>query len=778
MHVFSLPRLICRLCLILLLAPCLLLARPAWALTPVTLQLKWTHTFQFAGYYAAQIRGYYREAGLDVTLREAQPGDDPLRAVLSGRAEFGVGTSSLLLARHRGAPVVVLAVIFQHSPLVLLSKSGGPSAGIHDLLDKRVMLEPQSDELLAYLQQEGISSRRITWLAHSYRPTALLDSGVDAVSAYSINEPYYLDQAGLQYQTFTPRSAGIDFYGDNLFTREALLNDSPEMVRAFRTASLRGWQYAMAHPEEIIQWLVNTYPGRHPADFHRHEARRMAPLLRTDLVEVGYMNPGRWRHIADTYAELGLLPSQFSLKGFLYQTKPAIDWLWLGGALAVTAMIGGVALYIHRINRQLTRALATSQATLNALYASEARLRELNARDALTGLANRERLFEQLDTLLGAPQAQLAVLFIDLDGFKAINDQFGHAAGDQLLRVMAERMRASLPARALLARLGGAMSLWPYYPRPRTRPNTPSSCWPRWPPHCPPVTAPCRPASAWPVRQPTATTRKPWCNTPIWPCMPPSAMAAISCNAGRWPPWPGTEPHALPLPRQSGRRMLSALLPDCVPPMKNIADIRKDYASQTLDPDDCLAHPVAQFSRWLDDAIAADVPEPTAMLVSTVSPEGRPAARVVLLKGVEDNQLVFYTNYHSRKGQHLGHTPFIALTFFWPELERQVNIEGVVNRVADETSDAYFDSRPYKSRVGAWASEQSQPISGKEVVMARFARFAAQYLTHVPRPPHWGGFAVTPERMEFWQGRPSRLHDRVLYLPDGQGGWQKQRLAP
>lgn len=178
--------------------------------------------------------------------------------------------------------------------------------------------------------------------------------------------------------------------------------------------------------------------------------------------------------------------------------------------------------------------------------------------------------------------------------------------------------------------------------------------------------------------------------------------------------------------------------------MKNIADIRKDYASQTLDPDDCLAHPVAQFSRWLDDAIAADVPEPTAMLVSTVSPEGRPAARVVLLKGVEDNQLVFYTNYHSRKGQHLGHTPFIALTFFWPELERQVNIEGVVNRVADETSDAYFDSRPYKSRVGAWASEQSQPISGKEVVMARFARFAAQYLTHVPRPPHWGGLARIP----------------------------------
>lgn len=439
------------------LAACLwgLPVSPSSALTPVTLQLKWTHAFQFAGYYAAQMRGYYREAGLEVTLREARPGDDPLNMVLSGQAEFGVGTSSLLLARHRGAPVVVLAVIFQHSPLVLLSKSSDPAPDVHGLLGKRVMLEPQSDELLAYLQQEGIPSRRITWLAHSYLPTALLDPGVDAVSAYSINEPYYLDQAGLRYQTYTPRSAGIDFYGDNLFTRESLLAESPDMVRAFRAASLRGWQYAMAHPEDIVQWLVREFPGRHPADFHRYEARRMAPLLRPDLVEVGYMHPGRWRHIADTYAELGLLPRNFALKGFLYQIEQQPDLIWLALTLAAAAAVSAVALYIHRINRRLSRALATSQATLNALHASEARLRELNARDALTGLANRERLYQQLDERLRAPACRLAVLFIDLDGFKAINDTFGHAAGDQLLRVMAERMRASLPARALLARLGG-----------------------------------------------------------------------------------------------------------------------------------------------------------------------------------------------------------------------------------------------------------------------------------------------------------------------------------
>ena len=426
-----------------------------WALTPVTLQLKWTHAFQFAGYYAAQQQGYYRDAGLDVTIREARPGDDPLKQVMGGQAEFGVGASSLLLARHRGAPVVALAVIFQHSPLVLLSKTADADAGVHSLLDKRVMLEPQADELLAYLQQEGIPSRRITWLPHNYSPTALLDPNIDAVSAYTITEPYYLDRAGLRYYTYTPRAAGIDFYGDTLFTREGLVNDSPELVSAFRAASLRGWQYAMAHPEEIVQWLLRAYPGRHPAEFYRYEAQRMAPLLRADLIELGYMNPGRWRHIADTYAELGLLPRDFSLEGFLYQSRPQLDLSWLYLALAAVAGASGLAFYIHRINLRLARALAASQAALGALHRSEAQLRELSEQDSLTGLANRAKLFAQLNDMLNSPGGALAVLFIDLDGFKQVNDSLGHATGDALLCAAAQRMRASLPAHAMLGRLGG-----------------------------------------------------------------------------------------------------------------------------------------------------------------------------------------------------------------------------------------------------------------------------------------------------------------------------------
>lgn len=209
----------------------------------------------------------------------------------------------------------------------------------------------------------------------------------------------------------------------------------------------------------------------------------------------------------------------------------------------------------------------------------------------------------------------------------------------------------------------------------------------------------------------------------------------------------------------------------------DISRIRNEYSRASLGPDDCLPDPLAQFNRWLDEAIAAQVNEPTAMNVATVE-NGRPSARMVLLKGIEHGAFVFYTNYQSRKGSQIEANPFVALTLFWPELERQVRVEGRVQQVAPEVSDAYFASRPYQSRVGAWASEQSRPLDGTATLVARAATFAARYVTGVPRPPHWGGYAVTPDRIEFWQGRPSRLHDRVLYLLDHQGQWARQRLYP
>lgn len=357
---------VCRFLLALLLS-LLLPAGSAGALEKVSLQLKWTHAFQFAGYYAALEKGYYRDAGLDVQLLEATPGIDPVEAVLKDRAQYGVGTSSLLLARKASKPVVALAVIFQHSPLVMVAredKASKGTQGIHDLVGKRVMIEPQSDELVAYLKQEGVLLDHLRLLPHSFEPKDLIEGRVDAMSAYVSNELFYLDRANFSYQVYTPRTGGIDFYGDNLFTTEQELNAHPERVRAFREASLRGWQYAMQHPEEIADLIVSQYSSRHPRDFYLFEAQRMVALLRPDLIEVGYMSRGRWQHIANTYADLGLLPRDYKLDGFIYEPAVPLDLTRFYVALLLLATVSAIALYIHRINRRLSRALQESRDNL------------------------------------------------------------------------------------------------------------------------------------------------------------------------------------------------------------------------------------------------------------------------------------------------------------------------------------------------------------------------------------------------------------------------------
>ena len=209
----------------------------------------------------------------------------------------------------------------------------------------------------------------------------------------------------------------------------------------------------------------------------------------------------------------------------------------------------------------------------------------------------------------------------------------------------------------------------------------------------------------------------------------------------------------------------------------DLHDIREDYSKQALSEQECDADPVVQFEKWLDEAVRAQVNEPTAVNVAAVGEDGRPNSRMVLLKEVNKRGFVFFTNYLSRKGRSLSAHPFAALTFFWPELERQVRIEGRVEKLAAEASDEYFASRPYTSRIGAWASEQSSVIADKGVLIRRAAAIGLKHPLHVPRPPHWGGYLVVPDRMEFWQGRPSRLHDRICYRLLN-GAWLKERLAP
>lgn len=563
-----------------------LMASPAFALEKVTLQLKWTHAFQFAGYYAAQQQGYYRDAGLEVNIVEAAPDTDPVREVLEGKAQFGVGTSSLLLERAAGKPVVALAVIFQQSPYVIYARTDIRS--LNDLKGRRMMLEPQSDELLAYLKKENIPLENLEQIAHSFDPQDMIHGRIDAISGYISNQPYYFAQAQFPYQTFSPRSAGIDFYGDNLFTAEAELKARPERVKAFRTASLRGWQYAKEHRDEVIGLIASQYSKQHTRDYLRFESDQMIPLLQPNLIEIGYMNPNRWRHIADTYADIGLLPRNFSLQGFLYDaSKPNLTWFYraLLVALLLTALVGAVALYILRINRKLHHSLAELNAAQHALAKSEKHYRLLveNMRDVvwildpntlrfryvspsierlrgysaeevmrepldaaltpeyatkmkrqiqlnmaeflsgndpdkvyvediwqphkdgssvwteaiarfyrneetgqveihgvtrdiserkaaqekihhmamhdlLTGLPNRMLLNDRLQQALVAArrdEGRVALMFLDLDKFKQINDTLGHDVGDQLLQQAAARMQECVRESDTVARIGG-----------------------------------------------------------------------------------------------------------------------------------------------------------------------------------------------------------------------------------------------------------------------------------------------------------------------------------
>jgi diguanylate cyclase (GGDEF)-like protein/PAS domain S-box-containing protein len=558
----------------------LLGATTVHALESVTLQLKWTHAFQFAGYYAAIEKGFYEQAGLTVNLLEAAPGTDPVKVVVDGKADFGVGASSLLLERQAGVPVVALAVIFQHSPLVLVARQNQSLQSVHDLKGKRVMFEAQSAELKAYLRQERIDDVALQALPHSFNTRDLIEGRVDGMTAYSTNELFYLDIEGFAYQTYSPRAVGIDFYGDNLFTTERQIKANPARVAAFRAASLKGWQYAMAHPDEIIDLIMANYSKQHARAFYLFEAKQMVPLLQSNLVEVGYMNPGRWQHIAQTYATLGLLPRNVSLDGFLYDTTPPVSvWSpYFGGALALLLGMTLLANYIWRTNRRLAasldsqklvqqalsesqqlyqsilhaspdavvvsdlqgvirhvspvavtmmgcvtedqlvgrniaefrdpaeaqRAMANITAMFEGVYngaedyrlirldgslldteinaeivrdgqgqpsglifvvrdirerkKAEEHIRHMAQHDPLTGLPNRALFSDRLQRSIAnavRDNTGLALMFIDLDKFKPVNDTYGHGVGDLLLQDVAQRILQCLRDSDTVARIGG-----------------------------------------------------------------------------------------------------------------------------------------------------------------------------------------------------------------------------------------------------------------------------------------------------------------------------------
>jgi PAS domain S-box-containing protein len=334
-------------------------------LETIRLQLKWQHQFQFAGYYAAQELGYYKQAGLEVIIQEATESEASASKVINGDADFGIAMSDLVLHRMQGAPVVALATIYQHSPLVFLSSKETGISSIHDLVGKKVMIEAHAEELLAYLKSEGISLGQLNVQSHSFRADNLILGSVDVISAYSTDEPYALAEQGVAYNVFSPRSAGIDFYGDTLFTTEKYLQQHPERVKAFLQATVKGWEYALKNPEEIVDLILAKYSTRHSRKHLLFEARESQKLILPNIVEIGYMNHGRWHNIAKVYAAQGKIPADFSLDGFLYEKnyQPSLTKLYivLSVVFAVLTLAVLIALRFLSLNNALRRQIAKRQ---------------------------------------------------------------------------------------------------------------------------------------------------------------------------------------------------------------------------------------------------------------------------------------------------------------------------------------------------------------------------------------------------------------------------------
>jgi diguanylate cyclase (GGDEF)-like protein len=432
---------------------------------PVRLQLKWRHQFQFAGFYTALEKGYYREAGFAVTIIPATPGTDPVETVLRGEAEFGIASSELVLRYAKGDPVVVLASIFQHSPLTLFVRGDAGVNAVRDLAGRKVALASWETEIFAYLQREQVPLEGLHLTQHDYTVDTLVQGRVDALAGYETDESYYLQQSGGRYRQFTPRSSGVDFYGDTLFTTRALVARRPEWVQAFRAASLRGWEYALAHQEEIAALIHAKYAPDLPVEKLRFEAERMMPLVRSDLVEIGHTHAGRWQHIFDVYRELGLAPggADVDVPGLIYHSPRPADLRWLlwvlaAGALILTA-VTWVARRFYRVSGLLRQQLEENRRQLEENRRLQAELLALTIIDPLTGLSNRRHFDVVCATEWERARRDhrpLAVLFIDVDYFKSYNDFHGHRAGDDCLAAVGKAVGHSLQRPAdLAARYGG-----------------------------------------------------------------------------------------------------------------------------------------------------------------------------------------------------------------------------------------------------------------------------------------------------------------------------------
>ncbi|HRE16251.1 MAG TPA: ABC transporter substrate-binding protein [Rhodocyclaceae bacterium] len=445
----------------------LVLMSPAvQALEQVRLQLRWLHQFQFAGYYVALEKGYYRDAGLDVKILPGGPDvPRPVEEVLQGRADFAITGSGLVIEHMRGQPVVALAAIMQTSPIVWIVRGDSRIRTPQDLVGKKVMMmpPPESAELLTTFLQEGISLNRVSAQPTTFRIDDLINRRVDAYDGYISNEPFLLRERGVPYRVINPRDYDVNFYADVLMTNARLANDDPEKVRAFTDASLAGWRYALTHIDETVQLIHDRYAPDRSLAHLRYEAEEIRKLVMPELVQLGHMNPERWDYIARSYIKVGMAVGEPDLNAFLFDPRARelderLAWRVGLGSLLLVLLVAAVAVRYVRVSRALRHEVALRRQTEGELRESNEQLEALATTDRLTGIWNRRKFEMSIESEIGRAQrygGTFALLFFDIDHFKAINDSFGHAIGDEVLCEVASRVQAVLRDSDMLARWGG-----------------------------------------------------------------------------------------------------------------------------------------------------------------------------------------------------------------------------------------------------------------------------------------------------------------------------------
>ena len=422
----------------------------------VKVQLSWHHQFQFAGYYAAIAKGFYQNKGLDVELTPIQQGISPVTEVIENRAQFSQSGIGLLVDLAEGKKVSAIAATFQNSPIIFLTTEQNNIKTVQDIKNKRVMLSPgnQSLELLVLLQKFGLTNK-IDRLLSSFDINDLVKGNTDTFNAYLSNEPYQLELMGITPKIIDPKDYDIDFYGDVIFTTQAYIKENPEVVIAFREATLEGWRYAINHPEEIIQLILKDYKTTKTKDHLRFEANVIREIIMLDFVEIGHMNKNRWSRNLDQLKSIGLIKQPVNLDKFIYTPPQRINfsnylhWIVLS-IIAITIAILLLMYFSYINNRLRLEVKKRHKAEINALYKA--------THDPLTGLPNRYLFQDRLEQItLQKKRKNITplMIFMDLDNFKQVNDRFGHDKGDQLLVQTGKALSECLREGDTCARIAG-----------------------------------------------------------------------------------------------------------------------------------------------------------------------------------------------------------------------------------------------------------------------------------------------------------------------------------